>query len=186
MNIDIKKILVMVLLMVTLVSCTDKNENTENEVSENNFIEQEAKLDVNVEPNNDMDSHNMPEHNEMNTNIVDDVTVSDIFSLYNYVKYSKEDIEKATKMNVLFFNDSMSEGIKTLKSNLLNTKIHDWLVMYEIDFNTDVELKEKYSVTSAHTFVQVDNMWTIIRKWEWSESIWEMHVALTSEKTLVK
>jgi len=38
--------------------------------------------------------------------------------------------------------------------------------MYEIDFNTDTELKAKYNVTASHTFVQVDNDLNIIRKWE--------------------
>lgn len=108
------------------------------------------------------------------------------FNQYNYVPYSAEKITNATRLNVLFFNDIDSESIKELKANLQQSKIHDWLVMYEIDFNSDSPLKEKYWVTAAHTFVQIDNEGNAIRKWENSKSIEEMHTALTSSKTLVK
>ncbi len=121
--------------------------------------------------------------------IVEDTKIEkqeEAFNQYNYVVYSAEKIKNATKLNVLFFNDSNSESIKELKKNLQQSKIHDWLVMYEIDFNTNEGLKTKYSITAPHTFVQVDNEGKAIRKWEGSKTIIEMHTALTSNETLVK
>lgn len=152
----------LILSLVFVTSCTSKN--TENNV-ENKWQEhlQEQKQEWNIE------------HVVNNENIEEEV-----FSQYNYVPYSEEKIKKSTKLKVLFFNSSESSSIKLLKKNLQKSGIHDWLVMYEINFDTNMKLKNKYNVDASHTFIQVDNDLNIIRKWTNSETIEEMHTELTS------
>lgn len=123
---------------------------------------------------------------EMKEMMGEDWMIMNEIDLYNYVKFDESKINNSNKLNVLFFNDDNSNSIKTLKNNLQKSKIHDWLVMYEVDYKTNSELKNKYNVTESHTFVQVDNNTNIIRRWVWSETIEEMHTALTSPTTIVK
>ena len=171
MNSDIKKIATIgtiALLIVLLASCNGENEKNISEKQNNTN-------------SNKIDTVQTPATTKtiMNNSI-------QWIDLYNYVAYSESEIKKSEKLKVLFFNDNNSESIKTLKDNLQKSKIHDWLVMYQIDFNSNSELKNKYWVTSSHTFVQVDGDLNIVRKWEGSKTIDQMHVSLTSPTTIVK
>ena len=201
MNSDMKKYTVIISALLTVIllsSCTWKTE--ENKVLNN------GNENVNTEKvemmNNEMEGEDSMEHGMMDDmewewteeemaemgNMEHWMMMDDIewIDLYNYVLYSEYKVKESKKLKVLFFNDNSSESIKTLKSNLQKSKIHDGLVMYQIDFNSDNELKKKYWVTSSHTFIQVDENLDIVRKWTWSKTIDEMHVSLTSPTTIVK
>lgn len=203
MSSDMKKYVVlgsMLLTVILLSSCVWKSEENKivNNTNKVNLIEKNQMMDDMWEHSMDMDNmkwewtdeemaamegmewmDNM-EHWMMNMNGIEWI------DLYNYILYSEEKIKESKKLKVLFFNDNNLESIKTLKLNLQESKIHDGLVMYQIDFNEDKELKNKYEIISAHTFVQVDENLNVIRKWEWSKTIDEMHTALTSPMTIVK
>ena len=165
---------------IFLVSSCIWEEKEENKVEEKKMIEQNTNNHSNNMDGNMEKNKVMIDNDKMNNNSINWI------DLYNYVVYSESAVRDSKKLKVLFFNDDNVEGIKTLKSNLQESKIHDWLVMYQIDFNSDSELKNKYGVTKAHTFVQVDEELNIIRKWEWSKTIEQMHTQLTNPLNIVK
>lgn len=76
-----------------------------------------------------------------------------------YNQYSTANIDKnATGTNVIFFHASWCPSCKSsdtdIKANL--SKIPDNLQILKLDYDTSTELKQKYGVTSQHTFVKID------------------------------
>jgi len=73
----------------------------------------------------------------------------------------------ATGDVVLFFKASWCPSCRTvdadIKANL--ESIPEKLTILEVDYDNSVELKKKYGVTTQHTFVQVDQTGTLIKKW---------------------
>jgi hypothetical protein len=41
----------------------------------------------------------------------------------------------------------------------------------KVDYDTYTDLKEKYSITMQHTYVEVDVNWKEIKKWSWSTNV---------------
>jgi thiol-disulfide isomerase/thioredoxin len=69
--------------------------------------------------------------------------------------------------NVLFFHASWCPTCRAadanIKANLLS--IPSGLTIHQVDYDSSTELKKKYGVTYQHTFVQVDESGTLIKKW---------------------
>jgi thiol-disulfide isomerase/thioredoxin len=68
---------------------------------------------------------------------------------------------------VLFFKASWCPSCRAvdadIKANV--TKIPELLTIMEVDYDNSVALKQKYGVTTQHTFVQVDESGNLIKKW---------------------
>ena len=76
-----------------------------------------------------------------------------------YNQYSTANITKnAMGTNIIFFHASWCPSCKSsdtdIKANL--SKIPDNLQILKLDYDTSTELKQKYGVTSQHTFVKID------------------------------
>jgi thiol-disulfide isomerase/thioredoxin len=69
--------------------------------------------------------------------------------------------------NLLFFHASWCPTCRAadanIKANLLS--IPPGLTIHQVDYDTSTDLKKKYGVTYQHTFVQVDESGTMIKKW---------------------
>lgn len=85
-----------------------------------------------------------------------------------YEVYASEKIAKATNSDVvLFFHASWCPTCRALERDIQANldDIPENLVILKTDYDTERELKKKYSVTIQHTFVQVDANGKLIKKW---------------------
>jgi hypothetical protein len=39
------------------------------------------------------------------------------------------------------------------------------------DYDSNIDLRKKYGVTSQHTFVQIDSSGNLIKKWVWGRDV---------------
>jgi thiol-disulfide isomerase/thioredoxin len=74
---------------------------------------------------------------------------------------------------VLFFKASWCPSCRAIdadiKANL--SKIPVSLVILDVNYDNSSELKQKYGVTSQHTFVQVDKNGNLLKKWGGSPTL---------------
>lgn len=85
--------------------------------------------------------------------------------------YAPYDASKLAMANdgdvVLFFKASWCPSCRTVDADIKANagKIPASLTLLEVDYDSAAALKTKYGVTSQHTFVQVDQNGTLIKKW---------------------
>lgn len=99
----------------------------------------------------------------------------------SYEAYGAEKVmlASATHDVVLFFRASWCPTCRAvdadIKANL--SKIPSSLAILDVNYDNSTALKQKYSVTYQHTFVQVDKDGNMIKKWSGSPTL----TALVSE-----
>ncbi|MBT4856688.1 hypothetical protein HON52_00690 [Candidatus Uhrbacteria bacterium] len=85
-----------------------------------------------------------------------------------YADYDPEFLSVAVDGDVvLFFHATWCPSCRTLESDI-NTNIQsipDDVVILQVDYDTETELRQKYGVTVQHTIVQVDENGDLISKW---------------------
>lgn len=87
-----------------------------------------------------------------------------------YKEYSTEALAN-TKWNIVIaFLATWCPACVNADKNLSSETISEWLTILKADYDTYTDLRQKYWVTSQHTFVQVDNTWKMINKWSWSKN----------------
>jgi len=87
-----------------------------------------------------------------------------------YKEYSTEALAN-TKWNIVIaFLATWCPACVNADKNLSSETIPEWLTILKADYDTYTDLRQKYWVTSQHTFVQVDNTWKMINKWSWSKT----------------
>lgn len=86
----------------------------------------------------------------------------------SYQTYSPEALEASTAThNVLIFSATWCPSCRALDKNI-NENISDLpgdVALFTIDYDTNVALRQQYSVTSQHTLVLVETDGTEIKKW---------------------
>lgn len=86
----------------------------------------------------------------------------------SYIEYSEDNLKMAenTKI-VLFFNASWCPSCRALNSDIEKNidKIPTDITILKTDYDKETELRKKYSITSQHTLVQIDQNGTLIKKW---------------------
>jgi thiol-disulfide isomerase/thioredoxin len=87
-----------------------------------------------------------------------------------YQQYSKEKVEMAIaeeKDIVLFFSASWCPTCRGAKNDIAKnfTQLPKDLVIFEVDFDKERELKSKYNIVTQHTFVQIDKNMEQITTW---------------------
>ena len=78
---------------------------------------------------------------------------------------SFEDLSEGPENKVIYFSASWCPSCRVLKASLNTEKIPERLGIYDVDYDTATELKQKYSITSQHALVQVDSEGNLITKW---------------------
>ena len=85
-----------------------------------------------------------------------------------YTTYSGDTLAMAQKgRTVLFFHASWCPSCRSADADITkNLKaIPTGVTLLKTDYDTETSLKQKYGVTTQHTFVEVDSSGTIIQKW---------------------
>lgn len=85
-----------------------------------------------------------------------------------YAGYSEEGIAAAQgKKKVLFFYANWCPSCRQQDANLAQSasQIPSDLAIFKVDFDSSVELRQKYGVTLQHTFVEVDDAGDELQQW---------------------
>lgn len=112
---------------------------------------------------------------EADTIMKDDTMPADtMMSVGSYEDYSPEKISKAASGKVvLFFKASWCPSCnaidKDIVANLKN--IPKDINILKVNYDNSNDLKQKYSVTYQHTFVQVDSNGNMLAKWSGSPTL---------------
>ena len=92
----------------------------------------------------------------------------------SYEAYAPEKLAKAEEGDiVLFFHASWCPSCRFLDAEIRAhaDEIPSGLAILKLDYDTEIELKKKYGVTTQHTLVQVDAEGNLIKKWSGGISI---------------
>jgi len=82
-----------------------------------------------------------------------------------FTDYSPSLVGK-NESTVLFFHASWCPSCRTAESNLLKDDFSsEDIAVLKVDYDSSIDLRKKYGVTSQHTFVQVDSDGELIKKW---------------------
>lgn len=75
--------------------------------------------------------------------------------------------------NVLFFKANWCSSCSVAEDNIISEmrSIPTYLTIYKVDFERETALREKYGVSTQHTFVQVDHMGNALKIWKDSYTI---------------
>ena len=88
-----------------------------------------------------------------------------------YEIYTPEKLAQATNGDVvLFFHASWCPTCRAAEASINETGVPDGLTILKLDYDRELELRQKYGVTVQHTFVQVDENGDLIKKWTGSPS----------------
>jgi len=98
-----------------------------------------------------------------------------IMSVGSYETYAPEKITLASATHdlVLFFKADWCPTCRALDADIKDnlSKIPKSLTILQVDYDNSTALKQKYSVTYQHTFVQVDKDGNLIKKWSGSPTL---------------
>ncbi len=85
-----------------------------------------------------------------------------------YVAYSKEAFEAARgKKRVYYFWAAWCPTCKVVDQEFstMSDKIPSDVIVFKTNYDTELDLKKKYTITYQHTFVQIDENGNEITKW---------------------
>jgi thiol-disulfide isomerase/thioredoxin len=86
----------------------------------------------------------------------------------SYTTYSGTSLAIAQKgRTVLFFHAGWCPTCRSADADIVKNQatIPAGVTILKTDYDTEVALKQKYGVTTQHTFVEVDSSGTMIQKW---------------------
>lgn len=66
---------------------------------------------------------------------------------------------------VLFFHASWCPDCRATDTALTGAPVPDGLTVVKVDYDTALDLKQKYGITQQHTFVQIDGAGMSVKKW---------------------
>lgn len=88
-----------------------------------------------------------------------------------YIDYSPEAVASAQGTKVLFFHASWCPTCQALDQNIKAGRVPDGVSIFNLDYDTEDELRSKYEVRTQHTLVQVDGAGNLIKSWYGSYTI---------------
>lgn len=106
--------------------------------------------------------------NDLEENSNNTFTLNENISAGSYELYSPEKLAFAeTGKVVLFFRATWCPSCRTIDKDIRKhlNEIPENLKILDVDYDNSSELKQKYGVTTQHTFVQVDKDGNLITKW---------------------
>ncbi len=84
----------------------------------------------------------------------------------SYEVYAPEKLARAEEGDVvIFFHATWCPSCRSADKNLSSEEIPEGLTILKADYDENTELRQKYGLTSQHSFVQVDAEGTMIKKW---------------------
>ena len=115
-----------------------------------------------------VDSENISLNNEVNK-VNQENKITNVISSW-YKVYSPE-LLLVDKANILFFAATWCPSCQWADKSFMSETIPDNINLLKVDYDTYSDLKQKYSITMQHTYVQVDVDWNEIKKWSGSKNI---------------
>jgi len=94
-----------------------------------------------------------------------------VAATWKYIEYAESEITNATGNIVLFFHATWCPSCVAANKKISTEAIPSDLVVLKADYDSNLDLRKKYEVTSQHTFVQVDSEWNLIKKWVWGRDV---------------
>lgn len=85
--------------------------------------------------------------------------------LWVYTDYSPEALANATWKIVLFFHANWCPTCISIEKDILANDVPSDLTILKVDYDTANDLKQRYSVLTQSSFVQVDHDWNMIKRW---------------------
>ena len=82
-----------------------------------------------------------------------------------FVAYSAEEVASTPGNKVLFFHASWCPSCTGAAKNLSAETAPEWLNVFKVDYDSSDDLKAKYGVVSQHTFVEIDDNGTMVKRW---------------------
>lgn len=76
-----------------------------------------------------------------------------------------------TENTVVFFHANWCPSCRAADKSISAVEIPAGLTLLKADYDTQLDLRKKYKVTSQHTFVKVDAQGNLIKKWVGGNSI---------------
>lgn len=82
-------------------------------------------------------------------------------------EYRTDSEKKGERKSILFFNATWCPSYQAITKALKEdpSRIPDGTDIVSVDYDTNTELRQKYGVTTQHTFVQVDDEGNAVRTW---------------------
>jgi thiol-disulfide isomerase/thioredoxin len=78
--------------------------------------------------------------------------------------------ERADSTVVLFFHADWCPSCRATDESLTTDGVPDGLTVVKVDYDTETGFRQRYGVTTQHTFVHVDGSGTELAKWTGSAS----------------
>lgn len=155
---------IIILLAISMVAYASMQDKVESEVMMKETMMEKPEVES-------MMKDTMMEKPEDQTIMKDDSAMMEKKGVY--VPYSPEVIANATGDIVLFFRAPWCPSCQTLEKDIQANlgKIPATLTLVDVDYDSSKDLKIKYGVTYQHTFVQVDNTGTLLKKWSGSGTL---------------
>lgn len=141
--------ILVILLVIGVFSIYALNQNNSNNLSVNQVRETQTLED---ETQARIETPNVSELSNRN-------------SKGKYIEYSSSAL--TSNQNVIFFAASWCPTCRRL-DQAINSELDSIpgnLTILKADFDSEIELRQKYGVTYQHTLVQVDENGTLLKKW---------------------
>ena len=97
-----------------------------------------------------------------------------------------DEIKAGKWRRVLFFHASWCTTCKSADENIKLSEIPAGLSIFKIDYDESIELKQKYGVTTQHTFIEVDKNMNLLKKWSGSKTVEDILTGLGEHKKIEK
>lgn len=95
-------------------------------------------------------------------------------SASSYQEYSPEAVANTSGTKILFFHANWCPQCKKLEADIKQTSLPSDVTVFEVDYDTSQDLKQKYGVTLQTTLVKVDDSGEIVSKFiAYDDPSWE-------------
>ncbi|MCP4523310.1 MAG: thioredoxin family protein [Candidatus Gracilibacteria bacterium] len=87
-----------------------------------------------------------------------------------FVPFTSEAVAATTGTKVLFFHASWCGSCNSAAKSFSSESAPDELSIFDVDYDSNIDLRKQYGVTTQHTFVQIDENGEMLKRWFGSRS----------------
>ncbi|MCP4522983.1 MAG: thioredoxin family protein [Candidatus Gracilibacteria bacterium] len=82
-----------------------------------------------------------------------------------FVPFTTEAVAATTGTKVLFFHASWCGSCNSAANEFTSESAPDELSIFDVDYDSNIDLRKQYGVTTQHTFVQIDENGKMLKRW---------------------
>ncbi len=90
---------------------------------------------------------------------------SSTYTWWTYTDYDPALLSWLSGNIVLFFHADWCPSCRQAEENFLKNWIPEWLTILKVDFDTETDLRKKYSILTQTSFVSITSDWPLIKRW---------------------